>query len=231
MRRSSVLFGLGLFLLGLMVVSPTSHSSGSAPVTVINTPLPVQGTVNLGNSPMVNAAQSGAWNVGISGTPTVAIGSFSGNVPVANPLDGSGNAVPLVTKDSENPGRHYFSVVNTNNCTFVSGLCKTVVYKVPPNEVAVVESVSGGCTVPTPGPLLGVDLTELDTTETSFVSGLQVPITAGGVQGDDFGQNIKGYFPSASGGGDGKIIAEAAANTTSDGGGCQFFLQGYLVSQ
>ena len=56
--------------------TPT-QASGSAPVTVVNTPLPVtgnatvSGTVNIGNTPTVNAQQSGPWSVDINGTPAV----------------------------------------------------------------------------------------------------------------------------------------------------------------
>ena len=72
-----------------MPPSQAIGAEGSAPVTVVNTPLPVtgnttvSGTVDIGNTPTVNAQQSGRWNVGILGTPTVNIGS--GNV-TATPL-------------------------------------------------------------------------------------------------------------------------------------------------
>lgn len=61
--------------------APTPTSTGSAPVTVLNTtsnpvPTSVQGTttisgnVNVSNTPTVNAQQNGLWSVGILGTPT-----------------------------------------------------------------------------------------------------------------------------------------------------------------
>lgn len=51
-----------------------SSGNGSAPVTVQNTPLPV----TIGNDALtiggtVNAAQSGTWSVGLTGTPSVQI--------------------------------------------------------------------------------------------------------------------------------------------------------------
>src|SRR3989442_5542132 len=52
-------------------VSNQPQASGTAPVTVVNTPLPValQGTG--GDAGNVNAAQSGAWNVGVTSLPAV----------------------------------------------------------------------------------------------------------------------------------------------------------------
>jgi len=64
----------GILLIGLSLsfahVNPVD-SAGSAPVTVVNTPLPVtlQGTGSVSGT--VAATQSGTWNVGITGTPSV----------------------------------------------------------------------------------------------------------------------------------------------------------------
>jgi hypothetical protein len=63
-----MLLTLGLGVVAVVLSSFPSHPAaamGSAPVTVINTPLPVTGNVN--------AAQSGPWTVGVTGTPTVAV--------------------------------------------------------------------------------------------------------------------------------------------------------------
>src|SRR2546425_2404013 len=85
-RNARVVLGLlGIGLLAMIVGSLTSHpvaASGSAPVTVVNTPLPV----DVNSLPAVQAQQSGAWNVGITGTP---------NVAVTNPLDNSSKRIPL----------------------------------------------------------------------------------------------------------------------------------------
>ena len=67
-------------------------------VKVINTPaeavpVAVQGTttvagsVNVANTPTVNAKQSGAWNVGITGTPTVEVGNDAGNPVLMRDVD------------------------------------------------------------------------------------------------------------------------------------------------
>src|SRR6266699_3160906 len=57
-------FGSVTLSLSLVPSTPVG-AAGSAPVMVTNTTLPIQGTVN--------TAQSGPWNVGISGTPSVNI--------------------------------------------------------------------------------------------------------------------------------------------------------------
>src|SRR5215467_10748641 len=71
----------GILLVALSLsfahVNPVD-SAGSAPVMVVNTPLPVtlQGTGSISGT--VAATQSGTWNVGITGTPAVNL---------ANPAD------------------------------------------------------------------------------------------------------------------------------------------------
>src|SRR5262245_51710176 len=59
---------------------------GTAPVTVMNTPLPVQGTVNVSNFPSTVTG-----SVSITGTP---------NVSVVNPA-----THPALTSSVDNPGR------------------------------------------------------------------------------------------------------------------------------
>src|SRR5215813_8954976 len=76
--------------------APTPTSTGSAPVTVLNTtsnpvPTSVQGTttisgnVNVSNTPTVNAQQNGLWSVGILGTPTFGLS------PAANAVQAQQN--------------------------------------------------------------------------------------------------------------------------------------------
>ena len=110
MRRSSayVLGGLGLLSIGVVVIGFTPAAAAVAKeVLVVNSPsqpvpvqqqgpLTVQGTlavsgvatVVLSGTPDVNAHQSGAWNVGITGTPTVKIDTLGNGVTVTNlPID------------------------------------------------------------------------------------------------------------------------------------------------
>jgi len=57
--------------------------------------------VNVVNSPMVTAQQSGTWNVGINGTPTVGIDGANNTVKI----DGG---VPVPVRDVDNPARQPF---------------------------------------------------------------------------------------------------------------------------
>ena len=73
-----ILATLGLGLFAIVVLSLPNHPAAAgngAPVTVLNTPLPVQGTVA--------AQQSGAWNVGINNTPNVNANISNASVPVS----------------------------------------------------------------------------------------------------------------------------------------------------
>lgn len=95
-KLTKVVFGLVGFALLAVAFAPLTErhaiASGSAPVSVINVPLPVQGTVSVGNTP----------NVHVTNTPVVTVGnSPSVNVsnttlPVTNSLDSFSNPVPLL---------------------------------------------------------------------------------------------------------------------------------------
>lgn len=105
-KNSLIAFG-GLLLLISAIAFATPHSTQgqreepvgpTKPVEVVNTPaepVPVTGTitgsvnvantpnVNVVNAPTVDARQSGQWNVGIAGTPTVRIDPNSNTVQFA----------------------------------------------------------------------------------------------------------------------------------------------------
>jgi hypothetical protein len=126
---------LGLVVLSsfvFLVPQKNAKADGSAPVTVVNTPLPVNGTVSASISGNVNAtitnasvpvsaAQTGLWNVGITGTPSVNIASL----PALN----DGNAL--------NPYR--------TNCTESDNLGGFVcdLGTVPSGKELVIEEVTG----------------------------------------------------------------------------------------
>src|SRR5262245_58468029 len=84
--KSYLLAAVGVAVLGVSFVLSAAHTSNAAPgpesVTVLNTsanPVPTlaQGTTNIAGT--VQAAQSGSWNVGITGTPTFQVGNTAGN--------------------------------------------------------------------------------------------------------------------------------------------------------
>lgn len=114
------LAGLGLLILAFVPVSERSaEARGSAPVEVTNTPLPVSVT----NTPSVTVANSAL--------------SVTGNVAVANALDGSNNPVPLVvTMPASEPyaASCNGSQITTSTCAMSAA--------VPAGKRLVIQSVS-----------------------------------------------------------------------------------------
>lgn len=94
--RSYIVVTLAIAILGLSFLLSAPRASEAAPsdkdVVVVNTPadpvpVSVQGTVQ--------SAQNGAWNVGLTGTPTVQVGNAA-------------NA-PVLVRDVDNPARHPYT--------------------------------------------------------------------------------------------------------------------------
>jgi len=113
-----VLFGLvGCALLVLVIMPLAGHeavASNPAPVFVTNTPLAVQGTISVGNTPSVTLANTPS--VSVSNTPSVSIAntpsvSLTGTAPVVNALDGSNNPIPLTVSVQ---GQPYVDVCNAS---------------------------------------------------------------------------------------------------------------------
>ena len=133
--------GLILFVSVIAFSLPQMGHANFAPdkdVKVINTPaeavpVAVQGTtnvsgsVNVANTPTVNAKQSGAWNVGIAGTPTVEVGNEAGN--------------PVLTRDVDRPTAQpfQFEAVVTIEDGFQGG---NAGIPVPSGKLLVIENVS-----------------------------------------------------------------------------------------
>jgi len=104
-QRSYALVILGIaILIGSIALSEASGLHGASAdsekdVVVVNTtanPVPVntQGTTNIAG--LVQAQQNGAWNVGLTGTPTVRVGNTT-------------NA-PVLVRDVDSPGRGAFQL-------------------------------------------------------------------------------------------------------------------------
>ncbi len=81
----------GVLLMALSIsfahVNPVG-GAGSAPVTVVNTPLPVQGTVDVGNFPAANTVTG---SVSITNTPLPVQGTVNANVTGSVGLTGTPN--------------------------------------------------------------------------------------------------------------------------------------------
>ncbi len=132
--RSYFLAIIGFAILaGSLVLSGSFTSSAKAPddVNVVNTPgnpvpTKAQGTTAIAGT--VQAQQSGNWNVGITGTPTVSIGNTA--------------AAPVLVRDVENPARQPFG--QTFNFTIPDGMIQgQTSLSLPAGKHLVIEYVSG----------------------------------------------------------------------------------------
>jgi hypothetical protein len=95
-----------ILLLALTIPQSATLTSGTAPVTVVNTPLPVtlQGTGTITGD--VNATQSGSWNVGVTSLPAVqlaagtTVGINGGSLALDDPAK-TAYAVTLCATDTD----------------------------------------------------------------------------------------------------------------------------------
>jgi len=122
-----------------------SQAAGSAPVTVVNTPLPVslEGTGNIAGT--VAATQSGAWNVGVTSLPAVqlAAGATVGISGFSNTA-----ATALFTSDIDAAARAAFAVALCSDIG--DGTCAGVYQEpntttLPVGQRFVIEQISHGC--------------------------------------------------------------------------------------
>jgi len=74
---SAVAIVASLPVIGALTPQPGAASQTAAPVIVTNTPLPVQGNVNV--SAAVTAAQSGMWGVTVN-NPAIHLSTFTVSV-------------------------------------------------------------------------------------------------------------------------------------------------------
>lgn len=121
------------------------QAQGSAPVTVINTPLPVSltGTGNITGT--VAATQSGAWNVGVTSLPAVQLAS---GATVAISGFSNTDATALFTSDIDAAARGAFAVAlcsdtGDGTCAGVYGEPNTTT--LPVGQRFVIEQISHGC--------------------------------------------------------------------------------------
>ncbi len=110
-KLTKVVFALAGFALLAVAFAPFTErhaiASGSAPVSVVNVPLPVQGTVSVGNTPSVHVTNTPVVTVGNSPSVTVAntpsVNVSNSALPVTNPLDPFSNPVPLLVSTDGQP--------------------------------------------------------------------------------------------------------------------------------
>lgn len=112
-----IVLSLGILATGLSSIpSRPIAAAGGAPVTVLNTPLPVQGTVGVSNFPAIQAVSGTVAVSNFPAFPSTLTGStvpvsgtvnanvtFPNSVAVTSPLDGKGNPTPLAVLDATQP--------------------------------------------------------------------------------------------------------------------------------
>jgi hypothetical protein len=125
-----------------MIGSTSNPTASAAPpggppsssVTLVSPiPLPVSGSVS--------AAQSGAWNVGLVGTPSVSLAG----TPTVNVQNAA--AMPVFFRNVDDPGRIPYQSINFINCTGQD--CNFAFPPVPAGHRLVVTHVSGDVQVTT----------------------------------------------------------------------------------
>jgi hypothetical protein len=140
-------------------VNVVNTTANPVPTTLVGTSA-ISGNVSVVNTPTVNAQQSGAWTVGITGMPSVSIVgtptvslAAGGGVSVANSVDANGNPIPLLIRDADNGARQPFvtscgglTAVPAQGQTAGGGVCKMAT--VPDGKRFVIEVVTGFCTTP-----------------------------------------------------------------------------------
>jgi len=218
--------GTAAIALGLFSTHPAG-AAGSAPVTVTNTPLPIQGTVN--------AVQSSAWNVGISGTPSVNVAGlpavqFNGTQPVTF---SNAEANPIFTRDVDSAVRHPIVRFVCSDVGTPGSNCgsSTNFFTVPSGARLVIEQVDGTCTQYSGTNVTGVGIKiQADTP----ISGPEhsVPLPFHGNSSDalilNFSQLTRIYAEPET-----TVSARLIGSFVSPGSGaiCQVTVSGYLVNQ
>lgn len=206
--------GFGALAFGLSTVpNHPAHAGAGAPVTVLNTPLPVQGTVN--------AAQSGSWNVNIANMPTI------------NLAEGSS------VRDADNPARNVVSFANSGlpSCTLDND-CAVTLGQVPSGKRLVVEYLAATACIPV-GQTVQVGISSSDTNNqiNDNVTGIVfLPMSQPAVAGESgficdgngttsVGQAVRFYVEP------GKYVIGFGQRNKGDigNGGVAFYLSGYLV--
>ncbi|HSK43227.1 MAG TPA: hypothetical protein VLA83_04980 [Candidatus Binatia bacterium] len=211
---------IGASLCGFPTTAGTVKSDQPDAVIVTNTPLPVQGTVA--------AMQSGLWNVGITGTPTVNVANL-GSIQLTD--DGH----PISVRDADRPTLQPFGAFLI--CTFGSDQTCDIfndIGPVPNGKVLVIEDYSGECVVPN-GTIVasaGFQILSHPTGgSTPITNSVHGPVTLAGslLPGKTeytFGRITKVYVTAGS-----TISPDMGVPPGTTAGGCDLLLNGYFVNQ
>ncbi len=201
-RTLALTFALGILAiaLGLFSTHPAG-AAGSAPVMVTNTPLPVQGTVTVGNTPSVNVANAAVpvqGNVNIGTMPSVNIG----NVPAVLAqqsgvwnlsLSGNSAASPLFIRDVENPAHSRLRIERTMHLNSASSFATDeFLTDLPRGSRYVIEFIGADCVPFVPNPtsaqVASLNVFVADDSGGGAFAGHEYPLTLAKGPVDFFGQ-------------------------------------------
>jgi hypothetical protein len=199
-RFTTVLVVLAAIGVLMRVSEPSASGSQPPPVTpvlVTNTPLPVALNGPGIISGTVSATQSGAWNVGVTGTPNVNIANQPG--------------APVLTRATDNPGLTPFQKWSNEQGTGVGGSQGVLSFYVSNDSRLVIEHVNATCYVPDPTAVAQLGGFRLDVQGGGFaeyelpvqrsVTGqivVDLPLKAYADPGTQVFFHISGQFPSGS---------------------------------
>lgn len=117
-KIARILCGILAMALLSVAIMPFGEKHAAAtmpmPVSVSNTPLPLQGTVSVSNTASVNVANTPSVNVSNSAVPV------SGSVSVTNPLDSGSNPIPLLVNSQRHPYQDSCTTNLGGACAFVT---------------------------------------------------------------------------------------------------------------
>jgi len=214
-------------ILSVALVPRAARAVVSTLVTVVNTP-----NVNIANTPVpvtgnVSATVNGTVNV--AGMPTVNA-SISGNVPVVNPLDGSGSPIPLVTQNPVSASNVFDTI---NQCLVSSGrfVCSGTAYAVPAGKMAVIQSASSSCQLSAGENMTEIDINYTSPSGVSEAAYMQPGPLLAHFSGDFVSLSQERLTAYATGGSSGSTINFLFLINGGNSGDCFFQLAGYLVNQ
>ena len=232
-----LIFAVG-FIMRQLAPTPV-RAAGAAPVTVEN--FPATQNVNVTNTPAVNAAESGAWNVGITGTPNVnvtntpsvnAAESGTWNVGITGtPNVNIANTTPFPVTAADNPALQPY----TDSC-FIStfsydgfGYCSFDGGTVPVGKRFVIETVSGEVSV-APGVKPLIQLQYCTAVKQAYFA-LPAALQANnimGASGDVYvaSQQVRLYADNSCS----KVAPAVRVDLNGGGGSAVFSFSGYLVN-
>lgn len=210
--KNALIIGGGVLLLGAIGTLTNSnigalHAADSGPIVTVGSPLPLPTT----------AAQNGAWNVGITGTPNVNVANTPNVNITGRPDVNVTNTVAVRNVDEK--GRIPYMQGEFQNCNPSNALCDTVYPPVPSGMRLVVEHVSANIGL---NPGSGINGTFLLANGVVFSlpgRSMATPSLVG------VNEQVLAYFEAGQ-----QPVYRIALSTANDSGEASSVISGYLIN-